>query len=148
MNITGGAEIIKTKRLLHVSSPVAVEVIQLFLDVAAEAAAVVSVQPLPHDAHTVLTLVFVKCKVLHLGGDATAPARVALIVHHNRRSRGLRDIPSGGERKVGRGKKCKMYLIYVIDSLAAHSHVVFIYNSHSCVLQSSNKQPRISLINS
>lgn len=65
----------------------AVEVIQLFLDVAAEAAAVVSVQPLPHDAHTILTLVFVKRKVLHLGGDATTATRVALIVHYNRCSR-------------------------------------------------------------
>lgn len=56
----------------------AVEVIQLFLDIAAEAASVVPVQPLAHDAHAILALVFVKGKVLDLGGNATTPTRMAL----------------------------------------------------------------------
>lgn len=46
-------------------SPVAVEIIQLLLDAAADAAAILSVQPLPHHAQADLTLMLVKCKVLH-----------------------------------------------------------------------------------
>lgn len=58
------------------------KVIQLLLDVAADAASVVPVKPLPYDAHAVLTFVSVKCKVLNLGGDATTPTRMALILHN------------------------------------------------------------------
>lgn len=58
------------------------EVVQLLLDVAAEAPSVVPVQPLPHNAHAILPLMFVKCKVLNLGGDATTPTRMALIMHY------------------------------------------------------------------
>lgn len=58
--------------------PVAVEVVQLLLHVAAEAASVVPVQPLPHNTHAVLAFVFVKCKVLNLGGNTTAPTRMDL----------------------------------------------------------------------
>lgn len=61
--------------------PVAVEVVQLLLDVAAEAVPVVSVQPLPHDTHTVLTFVFVEGKVLYLGGDAAATTGVTFLEH-------------------------------------------------------------------
>lgn len=83
-------------------SPVAMEVVQLFLDVATEAASVVPVQPLPHNAHAVLTLMFVKCKVLNLGGDATTPARMALIVHYNRCLGHLRYVLTGVGRQAGR----------------------------------------------
>lgn len=64
----------------------AVEVVQLFLDVAAEAASVVPVQPLPHNAHAILTLVFVECKVLHLGSDALTPTRMTFLKHCRRSS--------------------------------------------------------------
>lgn len=47
-------------------SPVAVEILQLLLDAAADAAAILPVQPLPHHAQADLTLMLVKCKVLHL----------------------------------------------------------------------------------
>lgn len=60
----------------------AVEVVQLLLDVAADAASVVPVKPLPYDTHAVLTFLFVKCKVLNLGGDATTPTGMALIFHY------------------------------------------------------------------
>lgn len=46
-------------------SPVAVEILQLLLDAGADAAAVLSVQPLPHHAQADLTFVLVKRKVLH-----------------------------------------------------------------------------------
>lgn len=88
-----------------ISSPVAVEVVQLFLDIAAEAATVVPVQPLPHKAHAVLTLMFVKCKVLNLGGNATTSARMAFIVHYNRCPGRLRYIPARVGRKACRGEK-------------------------------------------
>lgn len=65
------------------ASPVATEVVELFLHVAAEAASVVSIQPLPHDTHAVLTLVFVKRKVLDLRGDATAQARMGLVLQRS-----------------------------------------------------------------
>ena len=54
------------------TSPVTVEVVQLLLYVATDAAAVVAVQPLAHHAHPVLPLGPVEGKVLHLGGDAPA----------------------------------------------------------------------------
>lgn len=57
----------------------AVEVVQLFLHIAADAAAVVSVQPLADHAHAVLPLRLVEGKVFDLGGDATPPPRVALL---------------------------------------------------------------------
>lgn len=59
-------------------SPVAVEVVQLLLHVAAQAASVVSIQPLPHHTHAVLPLVLVKRKVLDLRGDATTETRMGL----------------------------------------------------------------------
>ncbi len=86
----------------HHSQPVAVEVVQLLLDVAAEAASVVPVQPLPHNAHAVLTLLFVKCKVLNLGGDATTSARMALFLHYCWCPRRSRYVLTGVGRKAGR----------------------------------------------
>lgn len=53
-------------------SPVAVEVLQLPLHGAADAAAVAAVQPLAHHAQAVVPLLPVEGKVLHLGGDAPA----------------------------------------------------------------------------
>lgn len=67
-----------------VPSPVTVEVVQLLLHVAAEAAAVVPIQPLPHHTHAVLTLMFVKGKVLDLRGDATTQAWMGLVLHYSR----------------------------------------------------------------
>lgn len=49
------------------------EVIQLFLHLAAQAPAVVTVQPLPHHAQAILTLVLIKGKVLYSGCN-TAPS--------------------------------------------------------------------------
>lgn len=46
-------------------SPPAVQVLQLFLDVTADAVAMVPVQPLPQHTHANLTFVFVKYKALH-----------------------------------------------------------------------------------
>lgn len=66
------------------SPPVAVEVVQLLLHIAAEAASVVSVQPLAHDAHPILALVFVKRKVLDLRGDAPTEAWVGLVLPFGR----------------------------------------------------------------
>lgn len=83
-------------------SPVAVEVVQLFLDVATEAASVVPVQPLPHNSHAILTLLFVKCKVLNLGGDATTAARMALMMRYNRCLGHLRYIPTAVGRRADR----------------------------------------------
>lgn len=56
----------------------AVEVVQLLLDVAAKAASVVSVQPFSHHAHAIVTLLLVKRKMLHLGSDAAAARRKSL----------------------------------------------------------------------
>lgn len=55
-------------------SPVAVDVLQLLPDAAADAAAVVAVEPLAHHPQADLTLVSVESKVSDLGGDASAPA--------------------------------------------------------------------------
>ncbi len=60
----------------------AVEVVQLLLDVAAEAASIVPVQPLSHDAHAVLTFMLVEGKVFYLGGNASTPTRMALLLHN------------------------------------------------------------------
>lgn len=60
-------------RVSFPSSPVAAEVVQLFLHLAADAAAVVTVEPVSHHAHAVLPLGLVKGKVLDLGGDTTPP---------------------------------------------------------------------------
>lgn len=46
-------------------SPAALQVFQLFLDVTADAVAVVPVQPLPQHTHANLTFAFVKDKTLH-----------------------------------------------------------------------------------
>lgn len=57
----------------HFNPPVAMEVIQLFLHLAAQAPAVAAVQPLPHHAQTILTLGLIKGKVLYSGCN-TAPS--------------------------------------------------------------------------
>lgn len=58
--------------------PVAVEVIKLFLYLAAQASPVVTVQPIPHHTQAILPLVLIKGKVLYPGCDAaTAPKRRA-----------------------------------------------------------------------
>lgn len=80
----------------------AVDVLQLLLDVAADAASVVPVQPLPHNAHAVLTLLFVKGKVLDLGGDATPPTRMALFVACHRRPGCSRNVLTGAEENHSR----------------------------------------------
>lgn len=52
----------------------AVKVIQLFLHLAAQAPPIVTVQPVPHYAQAVLTLVLIEGKVLYSGRDsASAP---------------------------------------------------------------------------
>lgn len=79
----------------------AVKVVQLFLDVAAEATSVVSIQPLPHNTHAILTLMFVKCKVLNLRRDATTQAWVSLVLHYNRSPGHLRYVPPGVWGKPG-----------------------------------------------
>ena len=80
----------------------AVDVVQLLLHVAAEAASVVPVQPLPHNAHAILTLMFVKCKVLNLGGNATSPTRMALFRHYCWRPGCPRYVLTGVRREQGR----------------------------------------------
>lgn len=52
--------------------PVTVEVVQLLLHLAADAAAVMAVQPLAHHAHAVLPLVPVECEVLDTRRDSLA----------------------------------------------------------------------------
>lgn len=79
----------------------AVKVVQLFLDVAAEAASVVSIQPLPHNAHAILTLMFVECKVLNLRRDASTQAWVSLVLRYNRSPGRLRYVPPGVWGKAG-----------------------------------------------
>lgn len=102
------------------SQPVAVEVIQLLLDVAADAASIVSVQPLPHHAHPVLPLVFVECKVLYLGSDATAAARVTLFRHRGWCPGGPKYILTGMGKRKSEGmrmekKSWKIHLcLYVV----------------------------------
>lgn len=90
----------------RVPSPVTVEVVQLFLHVAAEAASVVSIQPLPHHTHAVLTLMFVKGKVFDLRGDATTQAWMGLVLHYSR-CLGRRNVPPGVQGKVKTGKESK-----------------------------------------
>lgn len=80
-------------------SPVAVEVFQLFLDVAADAAAIVAVQPLPHHAQADLPLVSVKRKVLHLGCDATPPAKATPLLLGAARLGSLRRVPADARDK-------------------------------------------------
>lgn len=89
------------------SLPVAVKVIQLLLHVAAEAAPVVPVQPLPHDAHAVLALMFVECKVLNLGGDTTAPTGMDLFRQSCWRLGCPRHVLTGVRRKTGSWKETK-----------------------------------------
>ena len=57
------------------------EVVQLLLHVAADAAAVVAVQPLADHAHAELPLLLVEGEVFDLRGDAPPAARVALLRH-------------------------------------------------------------------
>lgn len=52
--------------------PVAVETIQLFLHLAAQAPPVLPVQPLPHYAQAVLTLVLIEGKVLYSGRNTAS----------------------------------------------------------------------------
>lgn len=86
----------------------AVEVLELLLDAAAEAASVVPVQPLAHHAHAVLTLVFVERKVLHLGGDATSPAGLASVLHNHRRPGSSGHVLTEGRETDGQaGRKRK-----------------------------------------
>lgn len=56
-------------------SPMTVQIFQLFLYLAAKAASIVSVQPLPHHTHPILTPLLIKSKVLHFGGNSTATMR-------------------------------------------------------------------------
>ena len=79
----------------------AVEVVQLLLHVAADAAAVVAVQPLADHAHAKLPLLLVKGKVFDLGGDAPPAPRMAFVGHRSPRSPGgpghLRYVLAGQE---------------------------------------------------
>ena len=84
---------------LSIYLPVAVEVFQLLLDVAAEANPVMPVQPLPHNTHAILTLGFVKSKVLDLGGNATTAARMTLLIHYYRCFGFLRYVPADVEER-------------------------------------------------
>lgn len=66
----GGEEAVGTPGQRPTRSPVAVEVLQLSLHRAADAAAVAAVQPVAYHAQAVMPLLSVEGKVLHLGGDA------------------------------------------------------------------------------
>ena len=70
----------------------AVHVLQLLLHGAAEAAAVVAVQPLAHHAHAVESLVLVEGEVLDLGGDAVPSALLGPVAGEG----GLTDVPTAG----------------------------------------------------
>ena len=76
----------------------AVEVVQLFLHVAADAAAVVAVQPLADHAHAELPLLLVEGEVFDLRGDAPAAAGVVFVGHRRAGSAGRPGDPLAGER--------------------------------------------------
>lgn len=88
-------------------SPMTVKILQLFLYLAAEAASIVSVQPLPHHTHPILTPLLIKSEVLHFGGNSTATMRRGF--PRGRHSFGDILFPSGDEEKRNSTVKTVVY---------------------------------------